>query len=249
MSKSGKKQVHLVIQGKGGCGKSFIALILAMYFKFSKKRKTRFFDIDQVNTTFSQYKNLGVEHLRITDKDDINEINPRLIDLVIQQIIDSDSEIVLIDTGSNTFLNLLGYLVQNQIFDILYGLDMSVFIHTVVVGGGDYDDTLTGAKALIENLNVPVVIWVNEFYGPVIERLRSSELNDDSYAHKQTVKAYVLLSKPNQKLEGEDLLIMQSERLTLPEIDKCTSLGLIPRIRLKKYFNGVFERIEAVEFN
>jgi hypothetical protein len=247
-NKAQNKQLHIVIQGKGGCGKSLIALILGMYFKFHCKKSASLFDIDQVNTTLSQYRNLNAEHLRITDKDNINEINPRLIDELIQKIIDSDSEVVLVDTGSNTFLNLLNYLVQNQIFDILYSMDISVFIHTVIVGSGDYNDTLAGAKAIIENLSVPVIIWVNEFWGPAIEKLQSSVLNHPEYEHKEIIKAYILLPALNQKLQGEDLRIMISERLTLPEIDKSEKFGMIPRIRLKKLFVDYFEKIDAVGF-
>ncbi|EPQ8559269.1 hypothetical protein A3N57_07690 [Enterobacter cloacae subsp. dissolvens] len=248
MKTSGKKQIHFIIQGKGGCGKSLLALILGMYFKISKKKKCAFYDIDQVNTTFTQYEKLDVKHLRITEADNINEINPRMLDDVVQKIIDTDAEVVVVDTGSNTFLNLLNYLVQNQIFDIFYGMDFSVYIHTVIVGSGDYNDTLNGAKAIIENLSIPVIIWVNEYFGPAIEKLKNSELNSDSYEHKQSILAYMLLTKPNEKLLGQDLVLMITNRLTLQEVESSEIFSFVSRIRIKKHFADVFAKLDSIKF-
>ncbi|EAZ0768482.1 conjugal transfer protein TraL, partial [Salmonella enterica] len=95
------KQVHIILQGKGGCGKSLVGTILAQYFKLHKGQNIEAFDLDQVNTTLSQYKNLDVKHIRITEKDNINEINQRLLDGFIQAIIESDAETIIVDTGSN----------------------------------------------------------------------------------------------------------------------------------------------------
>ena len=52
MKKSAKKQIHFVIQGKGGCGKSLLALIIGMYFKINKKNV---FDLDKYQKEY--YKN------------------------------------------------------------------------------------------------------------------------------------------------------------------------------------------------
>lgn len=248
MKKSDKKQIHIVVQGKGGCGKSLLALILGMYFKFHKKSKSKFFDIDQVNTTFTQYESLNVEHVRITEHSNINEINPRLLDDLIQKIIMDPAEVIVVDTGSNTFLNLLNYLVQNQILDIFYSMDFSVYIHTVIVGAGDYNDTLNGAQAIIENLSIPVVIWVNEYFGPAIEKLQGSILNSEDYEHKESIRAYMLLTKPNEKLLGQDLILMISDRLTLPEIDNSETFSIVSRIRVKKFFVDIFQKLDSIEF-
>lgn len=248
MKKSTKKQIHFVIQGKGGCGKSLLALILGMYFKIHKRKECDFYDIDQVNTTFTQYENLEVQHLRITEADNINEINPRLLDDVVQKIIDSKAEVVVVDTGSNTFLNLLNYLVQNQIFDIFYGMDFPVYIHTVIVGSGDYNDTLNGAKAIIENLSIPVIVWINEYFGPAIEKLKNSDLNSDNYEHKESILAYMLLTKPNEKLLGQDLVLMITNRMTLLDVESSDQFSFVSRIRIKKHFADIFAKLDAIDF-
>lgn len=241
-----KKQVHIMIQGKGGCGKSFCFLSLSMYFKFFKKMKTQIFDIDQVNTTLTQYKGLQAEHIKITDKNNINEIDQRLLYGLVQRIIESDSDVVIIDTGSNTFLNLLDYLIQNQIFDLFYSMNITPIVHTVIVGSGDYNDTLHGAKTIIENLSVPVIVWVNEYYGEVIEKLKNSELNEESYIHSKTISSFVLLNKLNSKLQAKDMEIFNTQRITVADIDKCDELSLVAKLRVKRVFNEIFEQLECV---
>ena len=52
MSRS--NQVHLVLQGKGGVGKSFVSAILGQYFR-ARKGTLHCFDTDPVNATFAQY--------------------------------------------------------------------------------------------------------------------------------------------------------------------------------------------------
>ena len=54
--------VHLVLNGKGGVGKSVVATWLAE-FLVSRGRSVRCIDGDPVNRSFSQYKALGAEKL------------------------------------------------------------------------------------------------------------------------------------------------------------------------------------------
>ncbi|MCZ2328968.1 nucleotide-binding protein [Bartonella sp. F02] len=53
-------KVHMILQGKGGVGKSMIAAILAQY-KASKKHMPLCIDTDPVNATFEGYKALNVQ--------------------------------------------------------------------------------------------------------------------------------------------------------------------------------------------
>ena len=51
--------VHMVMQGKGGVGKSFIAMLLAQHFKRNGD-SVICADTDPVNRTFSKYVGLCV---------------------------------------------------------------------------------------------------------------------------------------------------------------------------------------------
>ena len=140
---------------------------------------------------------------------------------------------------------MLDYLIQNQIFDLFYSLNITPIVHTVIVCSGDYNDTLHGAKTIIENLSVPVIVWVNEYYGEVIEKLKNSVLNEETYIHSKTISSFVLLSKLNSKLQAKDMEIFNTQRITVAEIDKCDELSLVAKLRVKRVFNEIFEQLEC----
>ena len=63
--------VHFVLQGKGGVGKSFVAAIIAQYFRGAGK-PVHCFDTDPVNATFAQYEGLEAEHINVLKRGAIN---------------------------------------------------------------------------------------------------------------------------------------------------------------------------------
>ena len=73
-------KIHMVLQGKGGVGKSLIAAILAQY-KTGKGTPPLCIDTDPVNATFHGFKALKVKRLQIMDGD---EINPRHFDALVE---------------------------------------------------------------------------------------------------------------------------------------------------------------------
>jgi cellulose biosynthesis protein BcsQ len=54
--------VHVILQAKGGVGKSYVAAIVAQYYR-DKQYAVRCFDTDPGNATLTQYKALDVEHI------------------------------------------------------------------------------------------------------------------------------------------------------------------------------------------
>ena len=72
-------QVHLVLQGKGGVGKSLVSAILGQYFQ-ARQSTLHCFDTDPVNATFAQYQALGAEHINVLRRGAIHD--KRFDDLV-----------------------------------------------------------------------------------------------------------------------------------------------------------------------
>ena len=92
-------KIHMILQGKGGVGKSFIAATLTQ-FKISTGQKPLCVDTDPVNSTFNGFKSLNVKRLNIMDGD---EINPRNFDHLVEQIAQSKNDII-IDNGASSFV-------------------------------------------------------------------------------------------------------------------------------------------------
>lgn len=103
-------KIHLLLQGKGGVGKSFIAATLAQY-RQSKGHMPLCIDTDPVNATFHGYAALDVRRLQIMEDDDIN---PRSFDALIELMADSTAD-VIIDNGASAFVPLSHYLISNQV--------------------------------------------------------------------------------------------------------------------------------------
>ena len=69
---NGKTTVHLILQGKGGVGKSLVSSILAQYFR-DKQKTVHCFDTDPINATLAQYAELNAEHVNVLRRGSINE--------------------------------------------------------------------------------------------------------------------------------------------------------------------------------
>lgn len=104
------KKVNIVLQGKGGVGKSFIASVMAQYY-YSKNKTPLCIDTDPVNATFHGFKALNVKRLDLMEDD---EIDPHKFDSLIDLISKSKTD-VIIDNGASTFVALSHYLISNRI--------------------------------------------------------------------------------------------------------------------------------------
>lgn len=123
--------VHIVMMGKGGVGKSTIAVLLA---QFPRKESIELHcaDLDPTNASFHAFKAIGAEHINIAD-DEFN-IDPVGFDMLMEKILTEESDWV-IDTGAATFMPFMNYIVQNEIFQSLEQHGRKVIIHTLLVGG------------------------------------------------------------------------------------------------------------------
>jgi CO dehydrogenase nickel-insertion accessory protein CooC1 len=75
-------KIHMILQGKGGVGKSLIAALLAQYKK-NAGQQPLCIDTDPVNATFHGFEKLQVKRLQIMENE---EINPRNFDALVELI-------------------------------------------------------------------------------------------------------------------------------------------------------------------
>ena len=156
--------IHFILQGKGGIGKSFVAVMLAQFFK-SKGANLKAFDTDQENTTFAHYKALGAEHIPVMNES--RTIDAKRFDSLMEKLL-TDEGTFVIDNGANTFSPLLAYMVENDVVSFLTDNGKKVYLHTVVGGGDTLTDTANGFNSIAQGIEgVPLVLWLNEHFGPM----------------------------------------------------------------------------------
>src|ERR1700691_5970014 len=235
--------VHLVLQGKGGVGKSFVSAILAQYFR-TKSAPVHCLDTDPVNATFAQYRLLEAEHLKVLRRGTINE---KQFDVFVEKVCHGDG-VFIVDTGATTFVPLWNYILENEILEFFGSHGRSVFVHSVVTGGQAMTDTLNGLERLAQTTSEKnVIVWLNEYFGEVSKDGKSFEefkIAGD-YAHK--LVGSVLIRDRNPQTFGDDLRLMLEQRLTFDEAIKDERFFLVSKQRLAIVRRDLFEQLDRLE--
>lgn len=234
-------KIHMVLQGKGGVGKSFIAATLAQY-KASKGQKPLCIDTDPVNATFAGYKALGVKRLQIMEGD---EINPRNFDTLVELVAPSKDD-VIIDNGASSFVPLSHYLISNQVPALLADMGHELVVHTVITGGQALLDTVSGFSQLVSQFPTEAifVVWLNPYWGPIEHEGKGFDQLKAYTANKARVSAIVSIPALKEETYGRDLSDMLQERLTFDEALAMSSLTIMTRQRLKIVKGQLFGQLD-----
>ena len=236
-------RIHLILQGKGGVGKSMIAAVLAQYVR-SKGGFPLCVDTDPINKTFGGYEKLQVQPLEIMEGD---EINPRRFDELIELIAATEAEDVIVDNGASSFVPLSYYLVSNQVPSLLAEMGHEIVAHTVVTGGQALLDTLNGFGELARQLpgECHFIVWLNPFWGAVELDGKPFEQMQVYKTNKGRISAVVRVPRLKQELHGRDFAEMLQARLTFDEAIAAECLQIMARQRLKLVQREIFSALEA----
>jgi hypothetical protein len=234
----------MVLQGKGGVGKSVIAALLAQYIT-RRGDAPVCIDTDPVNATFHNYSALKVKHLEIMEGD---EINTRMFDSMIELIFDSDAPVV-IDNGASSFVPLAHYLISNDVPAMLQSMGHDLVIHTVITGGQAMDDTINGFAQLITQFpdEARFVVWLNPYWGPIEHEGKDFEDFKVYRDNKERISAVVRIPELNNQTFGRDFSDMLQKKLTFDEALKLPSLSIMTRQRLKMVHDKLFDQFRDLE--
>jgi len=160
-------QVHFILQGKGGVGKSVVARLLIEYLMHKGKAYVAY-DADAVNQSLHAVKDYNV---KIADLLNGGEVDTRKFDTLIKAILEQEDTSIIVDCGASSFLPILGYMEQADTVEIFTDEGIEVFFHTVVTGGPARSDTYGGYKQISERFsnNAYIVVWQNPYFGQVEE--------------------------------------------------------------------------------
>ncbi len=235
-------KIHMVLQGKGGVGKSFVAAMLAQ-FKISKGQTPACVDTDPVNATLNGYQNLNVTKLDIMDGD---EINSRRFDKLIEMIATTDTDII-IDNGASSFVPLSHYLITNNVPALLKEMGHELIIHTVITGGQALIDTVAGFGQLVQQYpnETVFVVWLNPFWGPIEDGGKNFEQMKAYTTHKTRVAAIVKIPTLKEETFGRDLNEMLQDKHTFAEAIATETNTIMMRQRLKIIQKQLFEQMET----
>ncbi len=235
--------IHLILQGKGGVGKSMIAAFIAQY-QLTKGKCPLCIDTDPVNASFQAYKSLNVHRLTIMQDE---EIDPRSFDQLVELISNAKGDVV-IDNGASSFVPLSAYLITNQVPALLHDMGHQLVVHTVITGGQALSDTVHGFVQLVKQYppDVLFIVWLNPYWGPIERDGKVFEQMKAYLEHKDRVSAIIRLPDLKKETFGRDLSDMLQNHLTFDEALASSEITIMARQRLSIIKKQLFEQFAAV---
>lgn len=238
--------VHFVLQAKGGIGKSFVSTLLAQHV-LNETGSVKCFDTDQENTTFAHYAALDVKHVSVTNESRL--IDPRKFDALMETLLTEDGNFV-IDTGANTFSNLLAYMVENDVVTMLRDAGKTTYIHTIVGGGDTLNDTASGFYAIAQKVEATrIVLWCNEHFGTLTTAEGRPFVETQAYKQSAArLSGIVTLYRRNAATFGEDIRKLNTKRHTISQALSSSDYTLMEKQRIKTFSRDVFGQLQAVHW-
>ncbi len=234
------KSVHITLQGKGGVGKSYISSLITQYLRH-KDLPVIAIDTDPVNSTLAGYKALNAKTLQLLTDGVINE---RMFDKLIEGIVTEDCHFV-VDNGASSFIPLSNYLTENAAIDVIGDHGKQVFIHTIVTGGQALGDTLAGFVALADHMppEAKLVIWQNEFFGPIEKNGVPFEKFDEYILREGRVYGMITIPKQTSTTFGQDVQQLLDRKMTFDEVNMSEQFNLMSKSRLFRIKATLFDQM------
>lgn len=237
-------QIHFILQGKGGVGKTLVSAIFAQYRKQSGK-DLLCLDTDPVNASFSGFKSLTVRTVKIMQG---TTIDPRQFDELMETLLNADEDVV-VDTGASTFLPLASYLEETDAISVLMSAGKQVLLHIVITGGQSKDDTLTGLNGIAERLggNAPIMLWVNEYFGRFAAGDDIALEKTGVYAaHRDKILSIVTIPERPAATFGKDINEMLTRKLTFDEAIASKEFNTMAKQRIKLTRDLLFQQLDRL---
>lgn len=233
----------MTLQGKGGVGKSMIAAILGQYV-LEQGQPLLAIDTDPVNATLSSFKALNARSIELLQG---SQINPAAFDEMVEMTLDDESHVV-VDNGASSFIPLSNYMIENPVVATLEAHGRTIIIHSVITGGSALLETLDGFRQVAAALpaSVKIVVWLNEFFGPIEDGGRTFTEMRTYQEVKPRVSGIITLPRRTPETFGRDMREMTERHLTFNEAIADPSFRLMAKQRLKMVRDDIYAQLAQV---
>lgn len=237
--------IHFILQGKGGVGKSMIAVMLYQALRHVKKDVLAY-DTDPVNATLSSFKEFNVNSLNIM-KD--GNINPRKFDVLLEALVNTpEASHVIVDNGASSFIALGAYLQENDVLALLEDHGHKVFFHCIVTGGQALGDTIQGLARMAMGFPTSfIVVWLNPFFGDIAIDGKGFEEFNIYKEYSSQFHALIELPMGNKALIGKDLEELFVKRQSFEAGINASSTTIAVKARLRRYWNQILSCVEQAD--
>ncbi|WP_297827879.1 conjugal transfer protein TraL [uncultured Desulfovibrio sp.] len=234
--------IHFILQGKGGVGKSMIAVMLYQAIRHFEKDVTAY-DTDPVNATLASFKEFNATPLNVM-KD--GNIDPRKFDVLLEALVNApEKSHVIVDNGASSFIALGAYLSENDFLPLLEEQGHRVFFHSIITGGQALGDTIQGlARMALGFPASPIVVWLNPFFGDIAIDGKGFEEFKIYKDYSSQFHALIELPLGNKALIGKDLEELFAKRQSFEAGINGSSTSIAVKARLRRYWNQILSCVE-----
>lgn len=237
------RRLHMVLQGKGGVGKSLAASLLAQHYMVRGLAPVCI-DTDPINATFAGYTSLNATRLELMAGDDLD---PRAFDQLVERVIGADDDSrIIVDNGAATFVPLCSWLVENDAIPFFRESGVELTLHSVLTGGQAMGDTLMGLNSLLRGFpGTPVVVWLNEYFGRLERNGKGFEDSDLFRKNIEQFRAVIRIAARRKETFGADLEAILRDKRTFADSAGDEALSIMARQRLAMIWRDLDAQITA----
>lgn len=239
------KEVHLVIQAKGGVGKSFVAALLAQYLHDRSNDAVHCFDTDPSNHTLADYAALNAKIIELLDETS-QTIDTSNFDGLMDSLIDGEG-VGVVDNGTATFGPLMSYIAENDVGSELAAEGVRLVLHVPLNGGQARDYCLKGLVQVLNAVDGEAVVWLNEHKGKIHDNGKPFDEFKVYAQYKKRIAGIIRIPELNADTYGKNISDMTERNLTFNEIT-VAEFGRWARNRMFKLRNTIWEQLDTVPF-
>lgn len=234
-----------MLQGKGGVGKTVVALLLSQCIAESGA-PVICVDTDPVNASLSGLSPLNTERLAVFAG---KKVDVRSLDLFTEKLLTEDTHFV-IDNGASSFVPVSQYLIENDLARIMIDEGRQPVVHVVLTGGPGMLDTMKGLASILQEFppSVRIVVWLNEYFGPIVNASGKPFEQLPAYLdNRERIFALVHLAALSEEATA-DLRDMLARRLTFTQAlaPDNTNILRVQKSRLFRIRQALWPQIERV---
>lgn len=236
--------IHMTLQHKGGAGKTTVTYLLTQYLQ-ARKQEIVCFDADPFNSSLALFKGLNASIFQL--KDDDGQVDEDKVADLIEHLLANEKNTFVVDNGAGSFSQICNLLIRSGVDQVLLDTQRDLFVHVVINGGADMPITFAGLDALAKQLPEPIkiVVWINEFFGPIkadgktFEQMKIYNQLKDRIVGLVRIPQYKSYFKKN----FETLLL---NRLTFAEAINGNLFRTLEKQRLVMMERELFDQLDLV---
>ncbi len=236
-----RKNVHIVCQGKGGVGKTFICWLLAQFLlERNGGDSIACADSDPVNKSFAAFHGIPKMTSLNLFSDDNRNVEPGDFERMFEFIQTAPESDLVIDTGASNFVPFQTFLSMDRADQMLADTNCNLILHVPICGGENRQECVSRLQILINDVpNARFVVWINNFPTIVYPKRKSEDSKEpENFEETETFQMYrhkifgiVDLPLLPQDSTGRTLKLLTNAHLTFDEFIKLgEGSGSIPKV-------------------